>query len=130
MIQNRFDGSVDFYKQWIDYKNGFGSLDGEFWLGLEKVHHLTSSKPHELLVHLEDYDGTKKYAKYGKFAIGDEGELYALKTLESCSGTLGDALLDYKGMKFSTHDRDNDVYSGNCAESYQGAWWYKTCHAR
>ena len=30
-------------------------------------------------------------------------------------------------MKFSTKDQDNDE-SGNCAEQYQGAWWYKSCY--
>ena len=29
-------------------------------------------------------------------------------------------------MKFSSHDRDNDLSSGNCVHSY-GGWWYRTC---
>jgi hypothetical protein len=33
VFQYRFNGSVDFYRNFSDYERGFGSLDGEFWLG-------------------------------------------------------------------------------------------------
>lgn len=129
VIQNRFNGSVSFYKNWTDYKNGFGSLDGEFWLGLDRVHQLTSTRTRELLVHLEDHDGLVKYARYAKFAIGNEGEKFALKTIESYSGTAGDSLMEYhKGMKFSTPDKDNDNDANRfCGSEYYSGWWFNKC---
>ena len=32
-------------------------------------------------------------------------------------------------MQFSTKDSDNDQDGSNCSQVFQGAWWYKHCHA-
>ena len=128
MFQRRQDGSVDFYRGWDDYKAGFGQLTAEFWLGNDKIHRLTASRPSSLRVELEDWDGGKTYAKYGKFSIGDEQAQYRLE-VGSYSGTARDSLRYHNSMAFTTKDRDSDRHSSeNCAVSYTGAWWYNKCH--
>ena len=127
VFQRRRDGSVDFYRGWNDYKSGFGQLTAEFWLGNDKIHRLTASRPSSLRVELEDWNGAKAYAKYGRFTIGDEQAQYRLD-VGSYSGTAGDSLASHNNMAFSTKDRDNDRLSINCAVTFTGAWWYNACH--
>ena len=128
VFQRRQDGSVDFYRGWNDYKSGFGQLTAEFWLGNDKIHRLTVARPSSLRVELEDWNGVRVYAKYGKFKIGDGQAKYRLE-VGSYSGTAGDSLISqHNNMAFSTKDRDNDRWSSNCAVSFTGAWWYGDCY--
>lgn len=128
MIQSREDGSVSFFKTWMDYVNGFGNLNGEFWIGLDKLHAITSGELQELLVILEDFDGVEKRAHYSAFAIAGEREHFALTVLGNYNGTAGDSLNYHAGHKFSTFDLDNDGWKeGNCAQAHQGGWWYNEC---
>ena len=128
VFQRRQDGSVDFYRGWNDYKAGFGQLTAEFWLGNDKIHRLTASRRSSLRVALEDWNGVKVYAKYGKFNIGDEQAQYRLE-VGSYSGTAGDSLAFHNNMAFSTKDRDDDRgYNFKCAVQWTGAWWYNNCY--
>ena len=127
VFQRRQDGSVDFYRGWNDYKSGFGQLTAEFWLGNDKIHRLTAARPSSLRVELEDWNGVRVFAKYGKFKIGDEQVRYRL-AVGSYSGTAGDSLTYHNNMAFSTKDRDNDRWGRNCAVLCTSACWYKSCH--
>lgn len=130
VIQRRMDGSVDFQRTWSEYKLGFGSSSGEFWIGLEKLHKLTNSRPHELLIVMEDWENDRRYARYDQFIVGSESEQYTLKSVGKYSGSAGDSLSYHLGEKFTTKDQDNDKDGGNCAITYTGAWWHKSCHQR
>ena len=129
VFQRRKDGSEDFYRDWMDYARGFGNLTDEFWLGLRKIHRITSlsagAAGNELRVDLEDFEGNTAFAKYMQFNIGSSSQQYVL-TVGSYSGTAGDSMGYHSGNKFSTKDRDN---SANCAVVYKGAWWYQSCHS-
>ena len=87
VFQKRYDGSVDFYRGWTEYKQGFGNLSGEFWLGMDKIHRLTVSNKNNLRVDLEDLHGNTVYAEYSSFAVANETVDYQL-SLGSYSGTL------------------------------------------
>uniref|UniRef100_T1IRG7 Fibrinogen C-terminal domain-containing protein n=1 Tax=Strigamia maritima TaxID=126957 RepID=T1IRG7_STRMM len=128
VIQKRTDGHTNFYRGWQDYKNGFGNIMGEHWLGNEKLHLLTNQAVYSLRFELEDFDEEKTYAYYSTFAIGRESEGYMIKMLGGYDGEAGDSFNYHSSMKFSTKDMDNDPWEGgNCAELHTGAWWYNGC---
>ncbi|XP_063436198.1 ficolin-2-like [Mytilus trossulus] len=127
VFQRRIDGATDFFRDWIDYENGFGSLTSEFWLGNNFINVLTSSGNYKLYIHLEDFEGNSRYAEYCKFVVGDSTTNYTLN-IGGYSGDAGDGLFFHNGMMFSTNDKDNDISRHNCAESFKGAWWYNKCY--
>ncbi|GFS09835.1 fibrinogen-related protein 3.1 [Elysia marginata] len=127
IIQRRSTGNVDFFRTWGEYKNGFGSLDDDFWLGNDKIHAISTSATYELRVNLK-YKRKSSYAHYSSFSISDEKSNYIL-SLGAYNGTAGDSLSYHKGRQFSTRDRDNDAYTENCALKDTGAWWYGSCYA-
>ena len=85
VFQKRRDGSVDFFRGWNDYKNGFGNLNGEFWLGFDKIHRLTVISGYKLRVDLEDIHGKTAFAEYSSFSVTSERAKYQLN-LGSYSG--------------------------------------------
>lgn len=94
MFQRRLNGSVDFYLAWAAYKNGFGNLNGEFWLGNDNLHRLTAADNVTLRVDLEDFDGNITYAEYTTFKVADEGDKYRL-LVGGYNGTAGDSMTYY-----------------------------------
>ncbi|XP_033753186.1 fibroleukin-like [Pecten maximus] len=127
--QQRFDGSESFNRTWDEYKEGFGDISGEFWMGNDLLHYLTNIRPRMLRIEMENWFGVQKYAEYTTFSVANETFNYRL-TLSGFSGNIVDMFSGmHDGQEFSTVDRDNDVWvNGACAELGSSGWWYKQCY--
>ncbi|KAK3083696.1 hypothetical protein FSP39_001573 [Pinctada imbricata] len=56
VFQRRQDGTVDFYRNWAEYKMGFGHLSGEFWLGNEFIYQLTNQGMYIIISNRLNYE--------------------------------------------------------------------------
>ncbi|XP_010735311.3 fibrinogen like 1B [Larimichthys crocea] len=143
VFQKRRHGKVDFNRDWVDYRDGFGDFklwNDEFWLGNEHIYSLLAEGKNLVKIDLMDWDGQRNYAFYENFKITNEADKYRLQ-YELYSGKAGDALTggggmveqwstSLSGMQFSTRDQDNDRYlQGSCAQENKAGWWFNRCHA-
>ncbi len=151
------------YSHWLSVclsvccRQGFGSVQGEHWLGNERLHCLTSAQPYKLRIGIQFASSfssalsidrsqlARWYAvDYAHFLVEAESDLYRLR-LGRCEGggpdlariapELDARLMDpgpdatHDGMVFSTPDRDNDRYVGSCAEKLRTGFWYNSCYS-
>lgn len=126
VVQKRFDGTVDFNRSWDEYSFGFGSPTSEFWIGNEKLFHLTQDNCTKLRIEMQDIYDNFWYAEYGYFKVESRESGYRL-IISEYSGNASNAL-DYQNhMEFSAVDIDRDISNTNCAGNYEGGWWFSHC---
>ncbi|CAI5773331.1 Angiopoietin like 5 [Podarcis lilfordi] len=145
VIQKRTEGLVEFQRTWSDYLNGFGDLEGEFWLGLRNIFHIANQKTASFMLYvgLEAEDDTYAYASYDSFWLEDEACSFKIH-LGRYSGNAGDAFRGYRKqdnqntLPFSTYDMDNDGCNPACSLQEQPVkscsnfsektgWWFSQC---
>lgn len=156
MIQRRADGSLSFDRSWRDYRDGFGDLHSEFWLGNNHIHVLSTQGDYSLRVDLEDWSNVHKHALYQSFRSGvtpanlcvcvssrnTRNNLHPVFfCLCLCVCSVGDEEHRYRlrvsGFSGTAKDsfswyHDKQGFStpdsGNiCAEISHGGWWYNQC---
>ncbi|XP_078483123.1 microfibril-associated glycoprotein 4-like isoform X2 [Ciona intestinalis] len=110
VIQRRKDGSVNFTRNWANYSAGFGTRDGEHWLGLATLNKLTTIEKYDLRVNITGCNNLTKYAQYSLEVNG-------------YSGNARDSLAYHNGQIFQTFDRNG----GKCVKRDRGGWWYNNC---
>ncbi|XP_048743061.2 fibrinogen-like protein 1 [Ostrea edulis] len=131
VFQRRMDGSVNFTRTWSEYKNGFGNLSTEFWLGNKYLYSILRQGNYELRMDMRDFEGDSRFVKYKNVSVGNGRSKYRMN-ISGYSGNTGDCFTagnTIHDMRFSTWDKDNDNSDGICAVAYKGGWWYNKCHA-
>ena len=124
-------GSASFNKKWNEYKDGFGSVEYDFWLGNEFLHNATklyNLHTTELYVVVAGTDDKRFYTMYKDFAILSEAKNYTLEVLHHFKGIMQDLLEYHNNVGFSTKVRDNDLSTRDCCNIFGGfGWWFTKC---
>merc|ERR1719239_482634 len=114
IFHRRFDGSVSFHRNFTDYENGFGSTDGEFWLGLKNIKALMGNRNHELRLSIKQK--SKSYEdNYPTFSLSD-GPKYTLSVHRDGDKPGAITMLYNNGRDFSTFDYGQTY----CGSRYKG----------
>ena len=126
VFMNRFDGSQDFYLYWRDYKNGFGNLTREHWLGNDKLHSITVQRLYSMRMEVAHWiTREKRFAVYDSFLVDGERQNYTLHVSGFSGNTHKDFWALHNTKKFATRDRNHAyVYGSYCAHDEKGANWY------
>ncbi|KAH8322495.1 hypothetical protein KR067_002733 [Drosophila pandora] len=118
----KYSESAELNQTYDQYINGFGDVEGEHFIGLEKLHILTSQKPHEMII--DQYNDGYYKVICENFVVGDRSEGYSLKQIDGCRGDTSYFNL-IQGTKFSTFDRDLDGNPDhNWAKDYGNGFWF------
>ncbi|CAL8389182.1 unnamed protein product [Arctogadus glacialis] len=133
VFQRRTDGQESFDRAWVEYKNGFGdqfSPKGEFWLGNEPLHYITSQGDYESRNHTwRDFEGKPAvFAEYRNFKVA-RGE--GTSTSYTWGGTnmlgmRGDAL---GGVPTERAGETTTTDQADCIRLDKSGWWSSRCEA-
>ena len=127
-IMNRVNRNNFFNRNWQDYKIGFGSIENNYWMGLDNMRKLIGDRRMELRLDLFNIISDNSFIVYDHFNIDSERQMYTLEIGYKIEGNLPDSLSYHNNLKFSTNDRDNDAHTGDCAKIYNGGWWFGQCY--
>jgi len=127
-VQQHSGETTFFCRTWNEFKVGFGDVVGNYWIGNDRLHQLTTYGKYKLRVDVQLASNQQWYwAEYSEFIVDDESSNYMLHVGRH-SGTAGDSLYYIDGAMFSTRDRNdrnscvNNFHAGNGA-----GFWYMNC---
>jgi hypothetical protein len=144
VVQRQFSGDVDFQRNYRNYINGFGNVSGDHWLGLDKIHALTTipGSTSSLRIDFQLYNGTRGYQLYANVSVdtsasgymlhvtGTPHDLSTLNVPLAPTAIYTNGLYRNNGRLFST--MDHDVNGDDCTRTTSyggggGGWWFNRC---
>ena len=129
VFQRRQDDSVSFNRTWNEYRDGFGNLTSNVWLGNQNIAIITGSDTaYKLRIDLEDWSNETRHALYSTVRVLNESQQFQLQLGEYSGNAGGDSMRLARNMNFSTPDMDNDAWSSvHCAQGYSAGFWFSRC---
>ncbi|XP_070132620.1 fibrinogen-like protein 1 [Drosophila bipectinata] len=118
IVYNHWGETNYFNRTYEEFERGFGDvgthLTDKYFIGLERLHLLTSRNSHELKINPYKCDS---------FVVGNRSESYMVKANKGCTGR---KLPNLRQVKFSTWDRDEDGDpDSNLAKIRSYGWWHE-----
>ena len=104
---------VDFNRTWDDYETGFGK-NRNFWIGLKRIHRLTSRGRNILSIGFNNNSSLSEY--YHSFWVDGASNQYTMYAGRS----RGDSLDASKGRPFTAPDAGTT----GCANMAESGWWF------
>ena len=132
MYMRRLNGTVDFTRNWDDYKRGFGENGDnmtELWLGNENVYQVLQSygtTECELRIEMDAWDETERWLVASNFRMNNETSKYTLNW-DDVIGPYPEIYSNWnyhKLLEFRTNDSENPHCVGS-VDQYTGGWWYE-----
>jgi len=127
VFQNRYEGQIEFHKKDMkEYRQGFGNLAREFWLGLDKLNSLTakSDQVQQLRIELTDFTDKTALASYRQFAVEDRFNKYRVSLLDGFDGSAGDSFIFSQGQQFRTDFHPDSKHNDCNIGDMVGGWWF------
>lgn len=82
VIQNRFNGEVDFNRFWDEYRDGFGNIVLEFWLGLDNIFFLFNQDFYEFRFDFWDFEDNRAFVLYKNFKLDGVRDRYKIYVID------------------------------------------------
>ncbi len=119
-------GTLNMTGSWGMYRDGFGNVSTEFWIGNKYLSQLTNGTTYEIMFLFKRTNGSiLRKTKCDSFNVSSEEENYRLQ-LGTCEGADAKILKYSNWTEFSTWDKDNGFDSLNCTSEITG-WWFGSC---
>lgn len=123
LVWRRNEISDDFNRTWSEYRNGFGELEDNFFIGLDKLYALTNAETQQLRIGIKYSEHNWELDIFEEFVVGNvctQYEVYVKNTNNKSSlfQRLG------KRAHFFTKDLESKWRNEECARVMGIGWWY------
>ncbi|XP_064596812.1 ficolin-1-like [Liolophura sinensis] len=113
-----------------EYRRGFGSIEGDYWLGLEQFHMVAQTQEY-LDVALIDGSGNETILYYRHFNVDDEAGEYSIVAMDFQRHRSNPDAVDsftpptnqsISGKPFITYDHNPS--GSSCPTDMRSGWWF------